>query len=399
MAVIIDKELCTGCGECLEACPFEALSLQDDKAQVNEACTLCGACEEVCPTGAITVPQVERAADERAAEARGVWVFAEQRQGAMPEVVAELLGQGRRLADELGVELSAVLLGHGLDGRAAELFALGADVVYQADDERLAAFNDDIYTQVLARVINEHRPEVLLAGATSLGRSLIPRVATAVATGLTADCTGLAIDPEKRLLLQTRPAFGGNIMATIICPQARPQMATVRPRVMKQGPRQEGRQGRLVPVELNPQDQARTQVLEVVRALEEQVNLTGAEVVVTGGRGLGQPEGFALVRKLATALGGVVGATRGTVDAGWIGHAHQVGQTGRTVSPKLYVALGVSGAVQHLVGMQSSDNILAVNTDPNAPIFSVAHYGIVGNLYEVVPAMLDRLAELRGQGA
>ncbi|MEW5914385.1 MAG: FAD-binding protein [Thermodesulfobacteriota bacterium] len=399
MVVIIDQELCTGCGECVEACPFEALSLENDKAQVNDACTLCGACADICPTGAITVPEVERAADDRAAGAQGVWVFAEQRQGVMPEVVAELLGQGRRLADELGVELGAVLLGHGLDGKAGELFALGADVVYMADDERLAALNDDIYTQVLARVINEHRPEVLLAGATSLGRSLIPRVATAVATGLTADCTGLAIDPEKRLLLQTRPAFGGNIMATIICPQARPQMATVRPRVMKQGPRQEGRQGRLVQVALNAGDQARTQVLEVVQELEEQVNLTGAEVVVTGGRGLGGPEGFELVRKLATALGGVVGATRGTVDAGWIGHAHQVGQTGRTVSPKLYVALGVSGAVQHMVGMQSSDNIVAVNTDPNAPIFSIAHYGIVGDLYEVVPAMLDRLAELRGQGA
>ncbi|MBU1275160.1 MAG: electron transfer flavoprotein subunit alpha [Proteobacteria bacterium] len=398
MGVIIDKELCTGCGQCLDSCPFEALELEGDFAQVNDSCTLCGACAEACPEEAITVPEVERAQDGRAAQAKGVWVFAEQRGGQMPEVVAELLGQGRRLARELDVEVGAVLLGHGLDGMAGELFALGADVVYLADDPRLAEFNDDIYCTVLARLIAEHRPEVFLAGATSLGRSLIPRVATAAATGLTADCTGLAIDPDKRLLLQTRPAFGGNIMATIICPDARPQMATVRPRVMKRGGRQDGRQGRLVAVSLTPEDRAATQVLEVVQALDEQVNLTGAEVVVTGGRGLGGPEGFDLVRQLATALGGVVGATRGAVDSEWIGHAHQVGQTGRTVAPKLYIALGVSGAVQHLVGMQGSDNIVAVNNDPNAPIFDVAHYGIVGDLFEVAPAMLNRLKTLRGQG-
>ncbi|MBU2516806.1 MAG: electron transfer flavoprotein subunit alpha [Proteobacteria bacterium] len=398
MGVIIDKELCTGCGQCLDSCPFEALELEGEFAQVNDSCTLCGACAEACPEEAITVPEVERAQDDRAAQAKGVWVFAEQRGGQMPEVVAELLGQGRRLARELDVELGAVLLGHGLDGMAGELFALGADVVYLADDLRLAEFNDDIYCTVLARLIAEHRPEVFLAGATSLGRSLIPRVATAAATGLTADCTGLAIDPDKRLLLQTRPAFGGNIMATIICPDARPQMATVRPRVMKRGGRQDGRQGRLVAVSLTPEDRAATQVLEVVQALDEQVNLTGAEVVVTGGRGLGGPEGFDLVRQLATALGGVVGATRGAVDSEWIGHAHQVGQTGRTVAPKLYIALGVSGAVQHLVGMQGSDNIVAVNNDPNAPIFDVAHYGIVGDLFEVAPAMLNRLKTLRGQG-
>lgn len=398
MGVIIDKELCTGCGQCVDACPFEALELAGDVAQVNDSCTLCGACAETCPEQAITVPEVERVEDGRAVQAKGVWVFAEQRGGQMPEVVAELLGQGGRLARELGVDLGAVLLGHNLDGMAGELFALGADVVYLADDPRLADFNDDIYCAVLARLIAEHKPEVLLAGATSVGRSLIPRVATAAATGLTADCTGLAIDPDKRLLLQTRPAFGGNIMATIICPNARPQMSTVRPRVMKRGERQEGRQGRLVNVILADQDQAATRVLEVVRALDEQVNLTGAEVVVTGGRGVGGPEGFGLVRQLATALGGVVGATRGAVDSEWIGHAHQVGQTGRTVSPKLYIALGVSGAVQHLVGMQGSDTIVAVNNDPNAPIFDVAHYGIVGDLFEVAPVMLARLKQLRGQG-
>jgi electron transfer flavoprotein alpha subunit len=396
MALIIDKELCTGCGSCVEECPFEALELVDDAAQVNEKCTLCGTCVDVCPEGAITLEEVERKADDRAASHQGVWVFAEQRGGVMPEVVAELMGQGRRLADDLQVGLSAVLLGSGVENLAQELMALGADTVYLADHESLALFNDDVYCQVMTQAIKEYKPEVLLAGATSVGRSLIPRVATATATGLTADCTGLAIDKERRLLLQTRPAFGGNIMATIICPDARPQMATVRPRVMKKGPIEPGRQGELVRLPTPDGLDARTQVLEVVEDLEEKINLTEAEVIVCGGRGLGKPEGFELVRELADALGGVVGATRGAVDSGWIGHAHQVGQTGRTVAPKLYIALGVSGAVQHLVGMQSSDHIVAVNTDPNAPIFKVATYGIVGDLYEVVPAMLGRLKELRG---
>ncbi|CAO0820155.1 Caffeyl-CoA reductase-Etf complex subunit CarE [Desulfarculales bacterium] len=395
MALLIDKEKCSGCGACIDACPFEALRLIDDKTRVSEACTLCSTCVDVCPEGALAVEEVARAADERTAFSRGVWVFAEQRGGVLPEVVAEILGQGGRLAADLGVELSAVLLGHGVSGLAAELFALGASTVYLADDLRLQYFNDDIYAEVLARLIAEHRPEVLLAGATAMGRSLIPRVATAVATGLTADCTGLAIDKERRLLLQTRPAFGGNIMATIICPQARPQMVTVRPRVMKKGQRQEGAQGRLVMVELEPGLMPATQVLELVRTLGEEINLTAAEVVVVGGRGLGGPEGFGLVRQMAQKLGGVVGATRGAVDFGWIGHAHQVGQTGRTIVPKLYIGPGLGrGATSG--GMQSSEVIVAVNTDPNAPIFQVATYGIVGDLYAVAPAILNCLKELRG---
>jgi len=279
---------------------------------------------------------------------------------------------------------------------AAELMALGADKVYLCQHESLARFDDHAYTQALAAMIAAHKPEVLLAGATSLGRSLIPRVATAVRSGLTADCTGLAIEPDQRLLLQTRPAFGGNIMATIICPDARPQMATVRPRVMRAAQRQEGRQGELIAVPPPEGLDTATQVLETVAALEESVDLVGAEVIVTGGRGLGRPEGFELVRELAQALGGVVGASRGAVDSDWIGHAHQVGQTGRTVAPKLYVALGVSGAVQHLVGMQGSETIVAVNTDPQAPIFKVATYGIVGDLYEAVPSMIKRLGDRRG---
>jgi electron transfer flavoprotein alpha subunit len=395
MALLIDKEKCTGCGECVDACPFEALEVIEEKACVNESCTLCGTCVDVCPFEAISLDEGPKRIDERTLTSKGVWVFAEQRQGEMPEVVSELMGHGKRLADELGVELGAVVLGDQVKGLVQELFALGADVVYAADDPSLADFNDDVYCEVLARVIREHQPEIFLAGATSIGRSLAPRVATCVETGLTADCTSLTIDPERRLLLQTRPAFGGNIMATIICPQARPQMATVRPRVMKKGERNPGRTGKLVELTLDGKVKIGTKVLEVVKALDEKVNLTGAEVVVVGGRGLGGPEGFDLVNELAEALNGVVGATRGAVDLEWIGHAHQVGQTGRTIAPKLYIGLGVSGAVQHLVGMQGSDTIVAVNTDPNAPIFEVATYGVVGDVFKVVPAMLARLKELR----
>jgi electron transfer flavoprotein alpha subunit len=395
MALLIDKEKCTGCGECVDACPFEALEVIEEKACVNESCTLCGTCVDVCPFEAISLDEGPKRIDERTLTSKGVWVFAEQRQGEMPEVVSELMGHGKRLADELGVELGAVVLGDQVKGLVQELFALGADVVYAADDPSLADFNDDVYCEVLARVIREHQPDIFLAGATSIGRSLAPRVATCVETGLTADCTSLTIDPERRLLLQTRPAFGGNIMATIICPQARPQMATVRPRVMKKGERNPGRTGKLVELTLDGKVKIGTKVLEVVKALDEKVNLTGAEVVVVGGRGLGGPEGFDLVNELAEALNGVVGATRGAVDLEWIGHAHQVGQTGRTIAPKLYIGLGVSGAVQHLVGMQGSDTIVAVNTDPNAPIFEVATYGVVGDVFKVVPAMLARLKELR----
>jgi len=396
MALIIDKNLCTGCGSCVDACPFGAMELHDGVAVAGDGCTLCGACVDACPESAIGLD--EPAVKQAAQPASGVWVFAEQRQGQAPEVVAELLGQGRKLADELRTELAAALLGHGVEGLVAPLMSQGADVVYLIDDPRLARFNDDAYADALAALVRDRRPEVLLAGATAIGRSLMPRLATAVATGLTADCTGLAIDRERGLLLQTRPAFGGNIMATIVCPQARPQMATVRPRVMKAAQPDAARRGRLERVTLGSDVGGGSAVLEIVAEIEDQVNLTGAEVIVCGGRGVGSAEGFELVRQLARELGGVVGATRGAVDSGWIGHAHQVGQTGRTVAPRLYIGLGVAGAVQHLVGMQSSDTIVAVNKDPQAAIFQAAHYGVVGDLFEVVPAMIARLRQRRGQG-
>ena len=391
----IDTEKCIGCEACLAACPFGALEMREDKAFVNDKCTLCGACVEVCPTEAITVPTlIGKAAAE---DHHGVMVYAEQRLGKVAEVAYELLHKGRELADELQVPLSAALLGHDLPAMAQSLIAYGADQVYVVDHPSLLGFTDDLYGEVLTRIIRQVRPEIVLAGATPVGRSFIPKVATQIGTGLTADCTELAIDPENRLLLQTRPAFGGNIMATIICPQKRPQMATVRPKVMKKGSSDPKRSGDIVAIPVDWTEVfGKTRLLEIVEELTEKVRLAEADVIVAGGRGLQEEKHFALIRELAELLNAAVGASRGAVDSGWISYAHQVGQTGKTVAPKLYIAIGLSGAVQHLVGMQSSETIVAINSDPHAPIFDVATYGIVGDLFEIVPEMIKQLKAKRG---
>ena len=392
MSLVIDTEKCVGCGACESACAFGAIKLADSgKAELAHGCTACGSCVSACPTEALTLVKEESTGAVNVDEWRGLWVYAEQREGVLQEVTFELLGEGRALADKLGVPLTAVLLGADVKGLAPALFELGADIVRVVDHPALAAYTSEPYAEALAALARKYKPEAILAGATTLGRGFIPRVAVALGTGLTADCTGLDIDEPRRMLLQTRPAFGGNIMACIECPDHRPQMATVRPKVFKPAPVQPGRTGELV-VEDLPLADPLVKVVERVRALDDELNVADAEIIVSGGRGVGGPENYKLLRELADALGGAaIGASRAAVDAGWISSFHQVGQTGKTVRPKVYIACGISGQIQHLVGMNSSDTIIAINKDPDAPIFSVADIGIVGDLFEVIPALISAL--------
>ncbi|MFC1517085.1 FAD-binding protein [Candidatus Margulisiibacteriota bacterium] len=404
MDLEIFQDKCTGCGLCIPACPFGALTLElrdqlklpESKfkkiAVVNEACTLCGACVPVCKFDAMKLEKEEKKAAVNLKDYKGIWVFAEQREGEIQDVVFELLSKGRELADKLKEELCAVLLGDKIKDKAKILFAYGADKVYLVEDPGLAEYNTDPYTDVLSDLINKHKPEIVLTGATSIGRALIPRVAVRVKTGLTADCTGLDIDNKEKIILQTRPAFGGNIMATIVCPNHRPQMSTVRHKVFKKVIPDDSRTGQIIEEKASIKH-SRAKIIEVLHEMKNQVNLAEAEIIVSGGRGLGGPENFKLIEELATELGGAVGASRSAVDAGWIPAYHQVGQTGKTVCPKLYIACGISGAIQHLAGMSSSDTIVAINKDSDAPIFNVADYGIVGDLFEVVPAMVKSLKE------
>ncbi len=396
MSIVINIDKCTGCQECLASCPYDAIEIREGKAFINEYCQICMTCLSTCPEGAIE--EIEDTFVTRhsspVTDFKGIWIFAEQRDGKIASVSYELLGAGRKLADELNVELSAVLFGSS-ENEAKELIRWGADKVYFCNDPIFEKFNDEPYAQLLCNLINSHKPEIVLAGATPIGRSFIPRVAAKVVAGLTADCTSLSIDKDTRNLLQVRPAFGGNIMATILCPHHRPQMATVRPRVMKRGEYREDKKGEIIHVKADTIS-SRTKVINTIKEVSDiTVNLQEVEVIVSGGRGLGNAKGFGLLKELAELLGGAIGASRAAVDEGWIPYSHQVGQTGKTVCPKIYIACGISGAVQHLVGMQSSDIIIAINKNPDAPIFNVATYGIVGDLYEIIPLLIKKIKEAK----
>lgn len=391
MAVNVIKEKCKGCSICVKNCPFEAITMENKIAVIGAACTGCGVCVEKCPFKAIEKTEEEREVKDLSAY-KDVWVFAEQRDGVIMPVVIELLGEGKKLANEVGCNLCAVLCGHHVEGLADQLFEYGADKVYVADHEELATYRTDAYTKVINDAIEEYKPEILLLGATHIGRDLGPCLAVKANTGLTADCTKLEIDPEDKKIKQTRPAFGGNLMATIVCPNHRPQMSTVRPGVMEKAAFEEGRKGELIKLNVEfKEGDIRTKVLEIVKTMKDTVSLTDAEIIVSGGMGLGKPEGFELLKQLADKLGGIVAASRAAVDAGWIDHAYQVGQTGTTVKPKIYIACGISGAIQHVAGMQNSEQIIAINTNENAPIFEIADYGIVGDLYKVIPAIMEAL--------
>jgi len=379
------EDVCTGCASCVSVCPFGALTMQNDIAVVNDLCTACAACLDVCPVEALVLERPQAEVKDISAY-RGVWVWIEQHYGTAASVAWELMGQGRQLASDLGVELAACVLGHNTEALVQEALRYGADQVYVVDDPTLAVYRTIPYVAALAPIVRQYRPEIFLAGATNRGRDLAGALATELDTGLTADCTGLTID-EKRQLQQTRPAFGGNIMATILTPNHRPQMATVRPRVFAKPEPAAPHSDKIVrgkPMML--EEQVTSKVVDFI-VEESSVNIADARIIVSGGRGVGGPDGFKPLRELAEVLGGAVGASRAAVDAGWIPYAHQVGQTGRTVRPDLYIACGLSGSIQHMAGMQTSRVIVAINKDPEAPIFTIANYGLVGDLFQIVPAL------------
>lgn len=381
---------CTGCGICVYHCPFEAIKIVNKLAQIGEACTLCGACMKACSLEAIRIERKTVAPSDLSCY-KGVWVLVEHHNGRIRNVTIELLGEGRKLADKLGEELAAVFLGNKVSDLSKVLAAYGADSIYVVENAALERYNAEVYTDVLTGVICKYKPSIMLFGATINGRELAPCVAARLRVGVTADCTGLDIN-EQGQLVQIRPAFGGSVMASIVS-RTRPQMATVRPNVMRMSKPDWSREAKIhqVEVRIDPKS-VRSRVLRVVREVTDTaVNIEEADIIVSGGRGLGSPDNLSLIKELAEVLSATIGGSRAIVDAGWLPHHQQVGQTGRTVSPRLYIAIGISGAMQHIVGMETSDIVVAINKDPEAPIFKVATIGVIGDLFKIVPALVREL--------
>jgi len=395
---IINLDMCTGCRRCIKVCPADAIEIYYTPEEQKILA-------EIAAQAKAAAAEVEEVSAEEAAilakikEYRGVWVFVEQTEGKPAGVSWELLSVGADLAGIRGVELCTVVVGDKMESLCHESFAYGAAKVYLIDDPVFHYYRTEPYYKAICYLIEKYKPEIVLMGATGLGRDLAGAVATKLKTGLTADCTGLAID-DRGFLLQTRPAFGGNIMATILTERNRPQMATVRPHVMPMPEKDTSRRGEIIPesVPVKEEDIV-VKVLEIIEGSKQGVDVAAADVIVSGGRGMCAPENFHILQELADELDGVVGCSRAAVEAGWMPVERQVGQTGKTVRPKIYIACGISGAIQHLVGMQTSDVIIAINTDQHAPIFEVATYGIVGDLFKIVPAITNRIRELQAKRA
>jgi len=396
LPISVDNERCISCSLCENACAFGSLVMEEGYPRILDDCRLCGACVTECPTDAITIRVAET--EDNFSDHKGILVFAEQWKGKVHPVSYELLGKGRGLADQLGEKLFAAIIGSELDEAVADLNGRGADKIFVFDHPALMDFRDDPYSAILEDLVKEEKTSIFLVGATAIGRSLGPKVAACLETGLTADCTCLDIDPESRLLLQTRPAYGGNIMATIICTSTRPQIATVRYKVMKEAEKDPSSISEIIRKTVDIDNLPdRVKIIDSSPA-KDQVSIIDADIIVSGGKGMGDPKGFEVIQELAEALGGAVGASRPTVDEGWIDYLHQVGLSGRTVRPQIYLACGISGAVQHLAGMKTSDVIISINKDTEAPIFSVSSLGVVGDLYEVIPHLVEKIKERKKNG-
>jgi len=386
--IILDK--CTGCGLCVKACPFAAIKIKNKKAEIEANCTLCGSCVDVCKFDAIILER-PKPSDKDLSEYEGVWIFVELREQKIKKVSLELASKAREIADTLEERVGAVIFGGKVKRLCDDIAAYGIDVIYIAENDNLREYNTNNYAGIITGLISKYKPNIVLFPATHLGRDLAPRVAAALEVGLTADCTGLSI--KDCLLLQSRPAFGGNIMADIISPSARPQMATIRPNVMKIRSPDSTRKAEIIsiPVDIDPKAM-RIIIKEIIKTTKSGTkSLDEADIIISGGRGMGSAEKFKILEDLAETVNGVVGASRAAVDAGWRPRSDQVGQSGKTVSPKLYIACGISGKIQHQVGMKSSDTIIAINTDTEAPIFDIADCGIVGDLFEIVPLLNEEL--------
>ncbi|WP_299981947.1 electron transfer flavoprotein subunit alpha [Desulfobacula sp.] len=392
MTIWIIEDKCDGCRRCIKACPYEGIEIKDGIASVTERCTSCGACIEACKKKNAIESDIEPRKIPDFSDRQGVWVFAEQTDGKLARVCLELLGKAQDLAKDMGHKVSAVLLGKDVSHLIQTLHDHGAQNVYLVEDDLLKNFRTIAYTNVIEDLVLTYKPNILLMGATALGRDLAPRVSRRVGTGLTADCTQLAIDPDEKLMFQTRPAFGGNVMATIACKYASPQMATVRPGVMEAAPcKLENPTLIRHKISLKEQD-IRTKILERVTQKKPGTDIIDANVIVAGGRGVNGEQGFAMLKELADILGGELACTRLIIEQGILPHDAQVGQTGKTIRPEIYIACGISGAVQHTAGMTGSRYIIAINNDPLAPIFKLANWGIVGDVHEIVPEFIKQLS-------
>ena len=401
MPVIVHEEKCTGCERCVAACPYTAISVKEEKAALLPGCTVCGACIDVCEFGAITSEDLQGRLCMDVALFKGIHVFIEHDNQTASKVSLELLGKARDLADESSRQgkdqlVTAILIGYELGDMADELIAYGADHVIVVNDKSFKIYRTDIYTKAIVQIAGVKKPEILLFGATAQGRDLAPRIASRLRTGLTADCTALEICKDEGILLQTKPAFAGNMMATIICPDNRPQMATVRPGVMKRYTRDPDKIGTKEVMEIDlDQNDFNIHIRDIMASPKKHMKLEDAEIVVAGGHGMNSHQGFEILKTLSDEMGAELGASRAAVEKGWIGEDHKIGQTGKTVRPDLYIACGISGSLQHLAGISQSKYIIAINTDKKAPIVAASDVTFIGDLNQIVPLLTEKIREYK----